>query len=146
MKLEDIVCSLEYAMKLKELSVKQDAHFCWAAIENPLAGVFKESEVKNWDIVEEKMASKSGADWQYSAFTASELGEKLPYRIDSKNFTGCWHLKFAKFDYGYQIYYGKIKEYKDYETLIEFKEKTEVDARAKMLIHLIENKLGEVEK
>lgn len=75
--IEDQVCSLKLAKRLKELGVKQSSLFYWIKGPNPNAtytismlGGFNESYHET-DMI--------------SAFTAAELGERLPQYIDKKS-------------------------------------------------------------
>ncbi len=65
---------------------------------------------------------------QYSAFTVAELGEMLP-----RNYYSC------KLKKGWFMFKSSSKQ--DYEDMPELKTDTEANARAKMLIYLLENKL-----
>lgn len=113
MKLENQVVSLELAKKLKELGVKQDSLLCWSKINEMvwLSDDFKNSRYYSLEAF-------------ISAFTVAELGEILK-RNGCKSFQSfdvdgmwcCWHRS------------------------TNFIADTEADARAKMLIYLLENKL-----
>lgn len=115
MKLDDQVCSLELAKRLKELGVKQNALFSWNKY-----GTFFTQQMEP-------------EDSPISAFTVSELGEMLPTE-DEQNYTvvtyrgpsGFWFCDLTNFK-GESGLYPKV-----------IREDTEADARAKMLIHLIE--------
>jgi hypothetical protein len=113
MKLEQQVTSLELSKKLKELGVKQESFFYWALRQDV-----------SWICAQGKGWSDS-----VSAFTVAELGEMLPeeyvlpYRMDSDN--GRWRC--------YPI--------EDDEDLFLAEADIEADARAKMLVYLLENKL-----
>ena len=128
--------SLELAKLLQELGVKQDSLFAWY---QSCGGVYCEYRVHQ--------ASRDAQSTYHdgyvelpveicAAFTVAELGEMLPARI--KTDYGCWtYLHITKLE--------NTKEWViDYNYLLdiaEIRENTEADARAKMLIHLIENKL-----
>jgi len=73
-----------------------------------------------------------------AAFTVAELGEMLPHKIYGET---DWEIYLERGDDNYII--GYINEAKNGERLDDvcFNDKTEADARAKMLIYLIENKL-----
>ena len=155
MKLEQQVCSLELAKKLKELGVKQESLFHWylKPYDNGLdeyweiwqldfcyipGGFFGKSSDEE-DCVENENLSEYVADSeQYSAFTVAELGEMLPfelegahwiYDLESKKEGGQWVI-------GYLNSGGDALNDKGF-----FSADTEADARAKMLIYLLENKL-----
>jgi hypothetical protein len=145
MKLEQQVCSLDLAKRLKELGVKQESVFWWASFErkdNP--GVYPnglsiepEWTINNYD-------GGSFGRYQYvkhfSAFTVAELGEMLPAQLHiepsvehpvhqfvmEKQFSQ-WHAAYICAGC-----MGKVgSQVAD----------TEADARAKMLCYLLENKL-----
>lgn len=112
MKLEDQVCSLELAQKLWDLKVEQKSWFFW---EQNRFG--KEDD---WRLV---YYSEVGLNYTRSAFTVAELGEMLPILV--------WTEKYRD---GYWMA-------KSNTVTATFPAGTEADARAKMLIYLIENKL-----
>lgn len=68
------------------------------------------------------------------AYTASELGEILPSRLNMERFFYCWKDDRNMWRVHY-TQWGQLTPY-----MIE-KFNSEADARAKMLIYLIENKL-----
>lgn len=114
MTLESQVVSLELAKLLKELGVKQDAYFSW-----------RDDKKDGWTLV---WPWNKGREY-FSAFTVAELGEMLPENL---NITS---MRFPN---------------NRWQTIIDLDEDSykshsegdnEVDARAKMLIHLLENKL-----
>lgn len=125
MRLEDQVCSLELAERLKELGVKQESLFYWEKCpdhgnnfviscnehHNQITG-----EWSNCHILEDQE--------NYCAFTVSELGEMLPDNVYTQK--DCAELKTTWFCHGQR------------EVWIA---NTEADSRAKMLIYLIEKGL-----
>lgn len=126
MKLEDQVCSLELSKRLKELGVKQESLFCWT---DDLNGkpyiVYRQS--KNFS-------------YHYSAFTVAEIGEIIReqfYVPRSYYFT----MQNGRGWCGYKHVGG---HWHHMESITQ--SETEADARAKMLIYLIENKFIEVTK
>lgn len=120
MKLENQVCSLELAKKLK--GVKQDSHFVWFDMDG------------DWQVVEKlpAMPPQNGANEWYSAFTVAELGEMLPENFNTLKSEGKWYCLANE-------YSGFCSD----EEIEQFEEEseTEADARAAMLVHLLENKL-----
>lgn len=143
MKLERLVASLELSIELKELGVRQESLFCW--MKNPTGTTLKLPEYsigqhcRNYRILQDR----EGYD-NYSAFTSGELGLALPWEIESESIV--WTINFYKFKSGeIQCVYRTICE-GGYEFLIEVCEFTEADARAKMLIYLIKNKIITVEE
>jgi len=136
MKLENQVTSLELSKKLNELGVKQESIWVWH--DSAEAGE-QLVELKN----ESKLAQQFG-DW-ISAFTVAELGEMLPkgyvightFKPEEEKAIAChWYLiedktgKALDLGYNHKAPYDKMI-YAD----------TEANARAKMLIYLLENKL-----
>lgn len=165
MHLEQQVCSLQLAKRLKELGVKQDSAFYWANYNQAQEAMFwfvcSAERLRNetWDhdkdlkleIDDEYGNRMKYLDWYgitfASAFTVAELGEVLPkgieYTMDEYPaklwFLTCdWIGGKARCDY----------EADDGQRIMEWTPKpkqneaaTEADARAKMLIYLLENKL-----
>ncbi len=124
MKLEDQVCSLELAKKLKELGVKQESLFYYDCDEDGEASVVIEYDPH---ILINQHA------WRYSAFTVAELGEMLPIRYPGHGQS----LVCSKWYEKWFVEYHTTFE----APLCRIEERTEADARAKMLIHLLENNL-----
>lgn len=133
MKLESQVCNLELSKKLRELGVPQESLFCW--IEE--AG--KKPNVGRLPVKEERYAwfPESYPDlfkW-YSAFTIAEMGEMLPDAVAS--------YRYRTIDEGDKDEWACIKyvegNHAKYERI--YLAPTEADARAKMLIYLLENKI-----
>lgn len=117
MTLEQQVCSLELAQKLKELGVRQESLFYWQEyMETKISCVFGRHRYFNGT--------------ESSAFTVAELGEMLPTEVlgeltdmlPTRTISGGFRVNLD--DEG-MLYAGK----------------SEADARAKMLIYLLENKL-----
>lgn len=147
MKLSDQVVSLEIAKKLKSLGVKQKSFFYWKKIgdEFALSNVGSNILLKPDDIFGESLQYESGVE-SFSAFTVAELGELLP-AYTNINGDQC------KLDlYKYIILAGDVKYSAEYWVLHDhhyrlgagFYEMNESEARGKMLIYLIENKIIEV--
>lgn len=115
-KLQEQVCNIELAKMLKALGMKQESHFFWYERENypsmPIDPILI-SSMKN-----------IGNDFTKgpSAFTVAELGEMM-FPNDELFFKLPWrqanNLWFSE-------YFPRVGDF------------TEADARAKMLIHLIE--------
>ena len=118
MKLEAQCVSLELAKKLKELGVKQESLFYWATWwEQGYRILTKESLIQN--------GSRTDALAVYAAFTVAEMGEMLPiYNQSWKDIKIGWLSGFNA---------GR----KAGTDVLTTSSKTEADARAKMLIHLI---------
>lgn len=145
MKLEDQVCSLELAKKLKELGVKQEAMFQW------LWGR-EEGDEPDDDTANRWVLDRRDLQWEMflakataAAFTVGELGAMLPYH---------WLYSEVKTIYptGVRVgtdlgYLRKLKgERYRYDPFNIEDATTEADARALLLIHLLENKLMEAKQ
>jgi hypothetical protein len=128
MKLEEQVVSLELAKKLKEMGVKQESYFGWDEFGNL-------NDIYYYD--------KYPGHYFFSAFTVAELGEMLPPGINID--VG---MEFNTWQFGtnpktwccqYRETRLTIRENCARRTFpINPFDGTEADARAKMLIHLIE--------
>lgn len=136
MKLEEQVCSLELAKRLKELGVKQESYLSWAHVTER---VHQSSDGERTEYVEEfgedcKLIESGSALWNgvpsYSAFTVAELGEMLPETIND----GRFFASSRDLDNRWGASYGG----RNY--LITHAD-TEADARAVMLVYLLENNL-----
>lgn len=137
MTLEQQLTSKDISKCLQELGVKQESLFFYA--KSP-ANKFRLYPLF-FDPKESKEVKLSDKEKEFSAFTVAELGEMLPgrkeengiiiYFTSHKNIDGSWTAKVAKTEYP-----GKKQSHIWAE--VEF---TEADARGKMLIYLLENKL-----
>lgn len=127
MKLENQVCSLESAKKLKELGVEQNSLLYWEYCNR-----FNKWQIE-YDIFDGDKGMRGEGD--VSAFTVAELGEMLPKHIDKHG----WRHHF-------QILHLSDKfwevSYVNNECIVKhILSETEAEARAKILIYLYENKL-----
>ncbi len=116
MKLEDQVCSLELAKRLKELGVKQESIFSYDATMSPDGRT--------------EVLSIGCPIFGYSAFTVAELGEMFPYvscLTYSSNMHTEWWCNYAEEDREGVLHLKHTE-----------KSATEADARAKMLVYLID--------
>ena len=129
--LEKQVTSLELSKRLKESGVKQDSVYYWLDINDEIIDD-TDCMLFNYD----ELVSTDAKNC-YSAFTVAELGEMLP--------DGCYSQRGMRRKEGSKpgtpLALLWICAYK-YDAK---RAKTEADARAKMRIYLIENKLVEVE-
>lgn len=119
MKLENQVCPLGLSKRLKELGVKQKSAFywykCWLVRMGEQNHRFPEHPDRAWS------ASYT------AAFTVAELGEMLPCGFSShKEEIGRWSIGLYKKGVN-----GLVVGYSETAS-------SEANARAKMLIHLIE--------
>lgn len=127
MEISKQVCSLELAKKLKELGVSQKALCFW------------NDENKNPEVIfsDPKEAAYIGF---VSAFTVAELGEIL-FKLESNS------LKPNNFRIeSYNTNEFNLVLLRDCAESIYINNENEANARATMLIYLIENKLIEVPK
>jgi hypothetical protein len=122
MKLEDQVTNKELSENLEKLGVNQNGQWWWHS--HPESdSVF----IEKYDYVSNDSLSVP----LFSAFTVAELGEMLPVNLTTSG---------RKTDSVYSCIYGTP------DGMMCKESDTEADARAKMLIFLIENKLMEVTK
>jgi len=124
MTLEQQVVSLDLAKRLKELGVKQESLFWWRS---PLAHY----GYPDWSLSDGELGHGSES---YSAFTVAELGEMLPEGyLSGRIFLDGEqeNVMCARFS---------SPEFEVWNDSMQFAN-TEADARAKMLIYLLENKL-----
>jgi hypothetical protein len=130
MELKNQVCNLEFAKKFEELGLKQASLFSWVTgRKNKWVDKRNEGYVAYNITYEERVQwSKSGFG-VFAAFTVAELGEMLPFEIvDRKNHVSHSVQKGVHFIWWFGDGY-KVEA------------STEADARAKMLIYLLENNL-----
>lgn len=126
MKLEQQICSLELAKKLKALGVKQESIWWWHKVGN------KAGLDLAW-----KGTQRTGPKL-YSAFTVAELGEILPESFQ------CWKWireRTLRQEGGEIVWNCLTSETTTDGQGTVMVASTEADARAKMLIYLLENKL-----
>ncbi len=140
MQLKAQVTSLELSRELKELGVKQESAFYWED------SVFTDG----WELKSKERATLKGSHEIYSAFTVAELGELLPSSIKHTLKGG----KEPKYSHYLQIIPdhwsgGKwtiLYSSHHSNRTIDFVDDSEAEARAKMLIYLLENNLMETPK
>ncbi len=124
------VTSLEQSRRLKKLGVKQESAYYWYYLE--AEGVQRGSTPTLVDRQYRDEAVVGKYEWDYafiSAITVAELGEMLPQ----------FHSSISKNMYTGEKYLCEF--WKDGRRQHYTWSETEADARALMLIHLLENKL-----
>jgi hypothetical protein len=139
--------SLEISKKLKELGVRQESLFYWRY--DPKTGDATYGPTDNL-IYQRKKNGKAESmgptSLDVSAFTVSELGDMLPVTIKMNGETHWYECNKTRYKHrcGY-IYdhegtqgWGELSESSGHSVGVA---ETEADARAKMLIYLIENNL-----
>lgn len=145
MNLENQVVSLELAKKIEKLGVKQESYFKWNEpdIEEEKKILGKDFDIRCYPKDELLPKIYTELEWSeftedynpiagniFSAFTVAELGEILSQYCESIFESGITNRLTKSIEYRCTYGNGKRFEYS----------KTEADARAKMLIYLIENK------
>jgi hypothetical protein len=128
MPFEHQVCSREFATRLAELGVGQESRFWWVDRKLVYTG---------------GLASHAHLQGGVAAFTVAELGEMLPDDISIPAKNGKLHthwLRFGRYRAAgprfWCAYPGGTAR-----TTIEERAYTEADARAKLLIYLLEHNL-----
>jgi len=146
MKLEKQVCSLELAKRLKELGVKQDSEYEWETDRRPSKQkpVLKTSSIRGCrrcGAIINGLPRPTIACERFAAFTVAELGQMLPARIKGRKYLNLVTTKREIPKEHFQIGYAE----QDWEEVVPNTEdcaaQIEADARAKMLIYLLENDL-----
>lgn len=132
MKPKQMVCDLKLAERLKKAGVEQDSMFYWIYKPQPnkLAGECTKLEYKGvWSGKDEWLSTKKEEGVRVvitSAFTSEELALKIPENIShTKRYSGRFFVYFLDRQ-------GEIINYEADET--------ESNARAKMLLNLIQHK------
>ena len=147
MRIEDQVCSLELAKKLKELGVKQESAFYWVEIQIPFSD---KTQFVFWRMDETKGTHPKGIHVKeyLSAFTVAELGEMLPPSIEQKSLQGVKYFIYLEMDkhpdqrprgWRFRVRYRPTfnEQFAGFHN-DEYHDDTEANARAKMLVYLIE--------
>jgi hypothetical protein len=158
MELEEQICGLELAKRLKELGVRQESRFFWGKRNytgDPTYELFLSVNPNPFlhhgiSITADRINPHTerpdvfefedyGTDESCSAFTVAELGEMLPWGVQDER-----HKKYsfwtAPVNDGNEwgcAYEGAHKNLGGFVFVAD----TEADARAKMLIYLLENNL-----
>lgn len=137
MTLQSQVCSLKLAKKLKGLGVKYESSFYWLVVEK-LDRSSRFEKVYYKEYADRLCITADSGSTRFFAYTVAELGEMLTntgYHSfhHSVGYWECFYLRergnIAVFGNSHSIDLGCSRA------------DTEADARAKMLIYLIENKL-----
>lgn len=136
------MCSLELAKQLKALGVKQDSLFYWVDRGDNALEEYKGIGLIGREVFRQFFAKEY--DPIASAYTVAELGEMLPasLRLDSDD-VGWFSVKLSVFSKGrasWRVAYDAPRPHD-----ISERAETEADARAMMLIYLLENKIVTVD-
>ena len=125
---EQQVCSRELAQRLEALGVRQESEFWWVDRKLTYTG---------------GLASHAQLQGGVAAFTVAELGEMLPDEliIPSKNGKPYTHwLRFGRYRGAGQRFWCAYPG-GNARTTLEERAHTEADARAKLLIYVLEHQL-----
>ncbi len=137
MTLSSLCCSLENAKKLKELGVPQTGFFSWwITTDRDDTPALNKSSKHNCPVCGHPEAPYFA---EVSAFTASELGEMLPHEVNGFAFRCDRAQCGTRFEW--RIAYWEELTDGDEMRFEVFSSANEADARAKMLIYLLEQKL-----
>lgn len=145
MKLEQKVCSIESSKKLKKLGVKQESSFYWVDTHTSFERIILLYENESVHIgSNDYFISDFDEKDVLSAFTVAELGEILPKRIsigiDSYHIEFAWLIDPHSLESEAYVFY--VEEIGDCANEHwPCVGKTEAEARAKMLIYLLENNI-----
>jgi len=138
MKIENQVSNLELSRKLKELGVKQESLWYW----------YSYNLETDWYITKE--IDDKDKEYLISAFTVAELGEMLPKHIHNPkkdtpgtidgqgDLTIRWVVEGCLV--GYDCLSERLKKLEE-RLVPTMMSRTEVNARTKMLVYLLEKKL-----
>jgi hypothetical protein len=141
MTLEQQVCSLEVAQRLRELRVKQESLCDWCEIDDGDWIVMVRRQ-KEFATIKEQYGEMDGC---ISAFTVAELGDMLPLDFwveDKRYFLGIDVSGAGSKDWVIGYYHEGRTPAGFNDTSPDTKTSgTEADARAKMLVYLLENEL-----
>jgi hypothetical protein len=142
MTLEQQVTSLELSKRLKELGVKQESVFTWVESTKADEGYKLTTFTSQfYGAVHDYFAMGHDSDVHpmYSAFTVAELGEMLSFEKYSRQIFSNFVWEEGDWVSVYKDWNDGIKGIGRYWNT--FNAPTEADARAKMLVYLLENKL-----
>lgn len=149
MTLEQQVCSLESAKRLKELGVKQESLYHWRNstltaynwrvdtdhTKQPVFWLddksYDDDDAESNDYKRTRVESQE----ELSAFTVAELGEMLPTDIKALEGTAWFETRKKTTTGQWMVAYDW-----DEDAYVKHAD-TEAEARAKMLIYLLENEL-----
>lgn len=148
MNLSDQVCSLELSKRLKELGCKQDGYFAYCNVPD-IDGFCYEENIDTSRLMTKNSAilkcGQRNSPCIISAYTVAELGALIPFSIQHKDEGTLFcnqMIGYTKHGYHPTISYNTSDEDSRYgcEVIVQdFGDANEANARAKMLIWLIEN-------
>lgn len=127
MKIEQQVCSLEHANRLRDLWVKQESLFVWIKIGESFV-------LRDVNSLLSRIKKSQRTERFISAFTVAELGEMLPQNVSTSKGAITWSCRWWEEDSDF-LRTGKATRH------MTFTGSNEVNARARMLIYLLENNI-----
>lgn len=130
MKLSDKVCSVESAKKLKELGVNQKSLFYWNFVVWSSIKPGENTAIRQSGFNLVNTHWEGDGEW-YAAFDVAELGEMLPMNRRGLRINDLREDNEVPKE---TPYFWEVNGFFGYE-------KTEAEARAQMLVYLLENKL-----
>lgn len=139
MKLSDQVCTLEQAKKLKELGVEQESIWMYIYYKDDI--ISSSAGLHHYLIANEIFADNDGGEFDCliaSAFSVAELGVMLPEYIGELRLLQ-WHASDSSFGIQYRFNCDNPTTQTIPDHCI-FSD-TEAQARAAMLIYLLENNI-----
>ncbi len=140
MNLEQQVTSLEISKKLKELGVKQKSlfyHYQKKRPKNPNMHEFDYCQKdQKWCLWWKPLKQEGRLYRIYSAFTVAELGGMLPNVLQIEDGGSTVWLEIIKIT-KWEVQYVEGSA----EPIFKKQDESEANARGKMLIYLLENKL-----
>ena len=131
MQLEQQVSNRELSIKLRDLGVKQDSYFWW---HTPIREGFGYPVIRS-----STNTYRDGTEPNCSAFTCSELGEMLPKYVGVPQRQYFDYRSEEKIELEKPLWYWSVGG--DFTKYSSGLADTEADARAKMLVYLLENEL-----
>jgi len=149
MKLEDQVITIEQGMRLNKLGIIQKSlfyHIQDKTPTNPNLHHYGCQQAKmQFRITHGQQSILSGANihFEFSAFTVSELGEMLPYRLRDAEKNENPHLRIYRGENEWSVEYHQTFS-RPYVQLGDHKNLAE--AMGYILIHLLENDLTTIEE
>lgn len=132
--LEQQVSSLESSKSLRELGCPQDTHFYWMTVNHNTEPGF------HWELLDrEHPLYRKNSDFCISSYTVADLGEMLPFYLVGIGELVCIKNHIRDRKTGWNVGYNKtVNGGKETPRLCA---NIEAEARAKLLIHLLENGL-----
>lgn len=141
MELKNQVCTLEQAKRLSELGISEGSNFYYYQC------MYREEEKGKIDCGSWEFCAKpsyhKNSESHYPAFTVAELGVMLPAGMQKRGRKDEFVWFYNGFDTDERYFNSGLNSTKSryWTKKIINATKTEAQARAEMLIHLLENKL-----